>query len=529
MSSVRRPISPASPTFTAMTGGNSSGSTAEPPTRMADVSPIYPSPPSSTFSGSVTSSQRRAHTNGVIEAANIRARGEQEMQHLLQNVQLFLHIYNPEIEPERECGYPCSCIMHKYIQRKMERLEIQEIWAKAVMYPGEKHYHDCTQVRLFNNNPYRGAVASPYGFGGSTFYGVQRPDPEYHARFLQQMNTLNESLNTKAQAAVEAMEPSFNIWEVDQLQSSMSNIGIGPSINRIVTGEKSKRASLKKALSIRSSEEKVASKTSKIFSEARALMDSILKEENGRWPEPEDRQIVAAYQEQVGMSQKVAALRTRNPLQYIHLLKAGYFEPIPRAWVKPGSNPLKFTIDSAVGWRGITPAWRGYKDTAEERLYWVLNHRLSNATILKPDIMSALKSAQARMEQAVEPPSIYHAQDDTCYIHQTCKAYSKQVMPPPFRLVDAPQQPTDDTVILLDVSGSMDSQPRRPEYNRFLIMKHKMISQPKNKGTLYVANDLTFQITDCSPRCGPSNSSSLHQCNVQPRQQQVRLRTNHIL
>lgn len=516
MSSVRSPISPVSPTFTAMTG-NSSSPTAEPPTRVADFSPIYPSPPSSTVSGSVTSTQRRVHTNEVIEAAKIRAGGEQEMQHLLQNVQLFLHIYNPEIEPERECGYPCSCIMHKYIQRKMERLEIQEIWSKAVMYPGEKHYHDCTQVRLFNNNPYRGAVASPYGFSGSTFYGVQRPDPQYHAKFLQQMITLNDSLNTKAQAAVDAIEPSFNIWEVDQLQSSMSNIGIGSSINRIVTGEKSKRASLKKALSIRSSEEKVASKTSKIFSEARALVDSILKEENGRWPEPEDRQIVAAYQEQVGMTQKVAELRTRNPVQYLHLLKAGYFEPIPIAWVQKGSNPLKFTIDASVGWRGITPAWRGYKDTAEERLYWVLNHRMDNtATRSKPDIMSALNSAHARMEQAVEPPAIYHAQDDACHLQQTCKGYSKQVMPPPFRLVDAPQQPTDDTVILLDVSGSMDSQPRRPEYNQFLIMKHKMSHQPKNKGTLYI-NGLALQITDCSPRRGPSHHSSLHQRNGQSR------------
>jgi hypothetical protein len=212
------------------------------------------------------------------------------------------------------------------------------------------------------------------------------------------------------------------------------------------------------------------------------------------------------------------------------LLKAGYFEPIPRAWVKPGSNPLKFTIDSSVGWRGITPTWRGYRDTAEERLYWVLNHRLSNATILKPDIISALKSAQARMEQAIEPPSIYYSQDDTCHhLQQAFKGYSKQVMPPPSRLVDAPQQPTDDTVILLDASGSMDSQPRRPEYNQFLIMKHKMISQPKNKGTLYIADELTFQITDCSPRRGPSNYPSLHQRNVQPRQQQVRLRTHHIL
>ncbi|KAF3385076.1 hypothetical protein F1880_001860 [Penicillium rolfsii] len=481
ISSVRSPISPVSPTLTAMTGTTTSPA-AEPPTRGAEFSPMYPSPPLSTVSESVTSSQRRVHTNEVIEAAKIRARGEQEMQHLLQNVQLFLHVYNPEIEPERECGYPCSCIMHKYIQRKMERLDIQEMWSKAVMYPGEKHYHDCTQARLFNNNPYRGAVTTPYGFSGSAFNGVQRPDPQYHAKFLQQMTTMNESLNTKARLAVDAIEPSFNIWEVDQLQSSMSNLGIGPSINRVPTGGKSKRASWKKALSIKSSEEIVASKTSKIFCEARALVDSILKEENGRWPELEDRQIAAAYQEQVGMAQKVAELRTRHPVQYLHLLKAGYFEPIPIAWVQKGSNPLMFTIDASVGWRGITPAWRGYKDTAEERLYWVLNHRQgTTGTISKPDIMSTLNSARARMEQAVAPPSTYYAQDDICHLQQTPTGYSKQVMPPPIRLVDAPSRPTDETVILLDVSGSMDSQARRPEYNQFLITRYRMTSQPKNK------------------------------------------------
>ncbi|KAJ5389112.1 uncharacterized protein N7496_000180 [Penicillium cataractarum] len=479
MSSLRSPITPVSPTFTAMTR-NSSSPTAE-PTRLASSPPLYPSPPSSTVSGSVNGSQPKAHTNTVIEAARLRARDEQEMQNMLQAVQLSLQIYNPEIEPERECGYPCNCLIHKYVQRKMERLHVQDVWSKAVMYPGEKHYHDCTQVRLFNNNPYQ-SVVSPYGFSGSSFYGIQRPDPQYHAKFVHQTIHTNDSLNAKARAAIDAMEPSFNIWEVDQLQSSMSNIGIGPSKKGDHSGEKSKRSTLKKALSIRSSEEKVASKTSKIFSEARELCDSILREENGRWPEPEDRQIVTAYQEQVGLTQKIAELRTRCPLQYLHLLKAGYFEPIPIAWARQASNPLKFTIDAAAGWRGITPAWRGYEDTAEERLYWVLNHRLGDTPAkLKPDPISALELARARMALAVEPPPIYYAADDTCHVQHTSQGYSRQVMPPPFRPFDAPHQPTDDTMILLDVSGSMDFQPRRPEYNQFLITGFTRSPQPKNK------------------------------------------------
>jgi hypothetical protein len=263
----------------------------------------------------------------------------------------------------------------------------------------------------------------------------------------------------------------------------MSNISIGSSRKGDHLGEKSKRSTLKKALSIQSSEEKVASKTSKIFSEARELRDSILREEHGRWPELEDRQIVMTYQNQVGLTQKVAELRSRCPLQYLHLLKAGYFEPIPVAWAKQASNPLKFTIDAAAGWRGITPAWRGYEDTAEERLYWVLNHRPGDTPArLKPDSISALELALARMAQAVEPPPIYYAADDTCHVRHTSKGYSKQVIPPPFRSFDAPQQPTDDTMILLDVSGSMDFQPRRPEYNQFLITGFTRSTQPKNKG-----------------------------------------------
>jgi hypothetical protein len=192
---------------------------------------------------------------------------------------------------------------------------------------------------------------------------------------------------------------------------------------------------------------------------------------------------VAAYQEKVGMTKKIADLRLRRPIQYLHLLRAGYFEPIPVAWAGQASNPLKFSIEAASGWRGITPMWRGYEDTAEERLYWVLNHREGSVGMrMKPDFISEMDMARARMASAVEPPPEYFSPNDTCHLQHTSPGYSKQVMPSPFRAYDRPEVPTDDTMILLDVSGSMDFEPVRPNYNQYLITGYSRSTQPKNKG-----------------------------------------------
>jgi hypothetical protein len=328
---------------------------------------------------------------------------------------------------------------------------------------------------------------------------------------VQQTIQLNASLNAEAQAAIDAKEPRFNIWEVDQLDDSMSNMSIatasssrvddkkrpiekgsaekrqsiaGPPINSSEqSGKPSKFAGLKKALAIKSPEEKAVAKTQKMSVIGRELQNAILQEENGRWPDPEWRQIVAAYQEKVGMTRKIAHLRACQPTQYLHLLRAGYFEPIPVAWANLASNPLKFSIEAASGWRGITPAWRGYEDTAEERLYWVLNHREGSVGMrLKPDLISAMNMARARMASAVEPPPAYFSPNDTCHLQHTSEGYSKQVMPAPFRAFDAPEVPTDDTMILLDVSGSMDFDPLRPNYKDYLITGYSRSTQPKNKG-----------------------------------------------
>lgn len=224
----------------------------------ADLPPSY----------SATTAERISpalHTNAVIDAGHVRARDEQEMQFLLQNVQQVSRIYNPEIEPEHDTDYYCNCHIHRYIGRKMSRLNVLEMWSRAVMYPGEKFYHDCYQVSWFTNNPYATAVVSPYGFNGATLYGSQRPDPKYHAVSIRQTISLNESLNAKAQAAVQAQEPPFNIWETKSLESSMSSMSIADSASNS-SGQPSRRSKLsglKRAFSIKSSEEKEAIKVSK--------------------------------------------------------------------------------------------------------------------------------------------------------------------------------------------------------------------------------------------------------------------------
>lgn len=459
-------------------------------------------------------SARRPHTNAVIEAGNVRARDEQEMQNMLQSIQLRYRIYNQEIDPEHDVDYYCGCEIHQYKRRKWIRLGVQQMWSQAVMYPGEKAYHDCYQQTLFTGNPYVNRVVSPYGFGTS-FWGIKRPDPYWHSRSVHQTISLNASLNRQAQAAINAQEPKFNIWEADQLETEMSKMAItGPSNDE----KRSSRFSsgFKRALSIKSPEEKAVIKSKKQAAYALDLQNQIIEEEQSRWQNRQERQIVVTYQEKIGMTSKIADLRTRCPIQYLHLLRAGYFEPIPVAWANLASNPLKFSIEAAAGWRGITPTWRGFEDTAEERLYWVLNHREGvGGPRMKPDMISALNMARARMASAVEPPPGYYAADDTCHVQHTSQGYSKQVMPAPFRASDAPEVPTDDTMILLDVSGSMDFDPVRPIYNQYLITDYSRSTQPKNKGTL--AQMMVHVHTNLVFRCGKSYHPSIHRRNGQPR------------
>ncbi|KAJ5888058.1 hypothetical protein N7495_008099 [Penicillium taxi] len=295
---------------------------------------------------------------------------------------------------------------------------------------GEKAYHDCYQAALFHNNPYRW-IGSSYAPGSTSYNSISRPDATCYTGALRRTISLNAKLNSDAQAAIDAIEPAMNIWpeepkpagmKVDATSSSSRDLEAPAS--SIKNAKSSRFSGLKKTLSIMSPEARAAAKATKAASQRIELRSAILTEESSRWPDAEWRQIVATHQAKVGITQNIAELRARQPIQYLHLLRAGYFEPIPVAWADNASNPLKFTIDSAAGWRGITPAWRGFEDTAEERLYWVLNHRQSpTGQRMKPDIISAMNMALSRMASAVEPPPTYFSIDDTCHLQHKSKGY----------------------------------------------------------------------------------------------------------
>lgn len=369
-------------------------------------------------------------------------------------------------------------------------------------------------------------VISPYGNFSSSYLGVARPIARYYSLSIHQTISLNAQLNGEAQSAINAREPRMNIWDLENPDISRSIVAREASSTSKENGDEgladnksekrgeqssasamangngqasssskpSRFNTLKKAFSIKSPEEKAAIKLEKALAQCRQLRDEIVQEENGRWPDTEWRQIVATYQNKVGMANTIAQMRQCKPIQYLHMLRAGYFEPIPVAWANQISNPLKFTVDASAGWRGITPTWRGYDDTAEERLYWVLNHRAGAGQRLKPDMISALDMARRRMASAVEPPPVYFAADDTCHLQHTSEGYSKQVMPPPFRPYDVPETASDNSVILLDVSGSMDFEPMRPLYDEYLITGYTRSTQPKNKGGVF---HLVQQASDC--------------------------------
>ncbi|OAA71338.1 von Willebrand factor, type A [Cordyceps fumosorosea ARSEF 2679] len=471
------------------------------------------------------------HTNVVIQAAHVRAQDEQDMQTMLQTVQFQFKLYNPDLEPEHEFEGYCDCLVHQYQRRKWDRRGVQTMWSKAVMYPGEKAYDNCytTQVNIFSSNPYRYNVTSPYigrdyMFAGS--WTPPRPRAYLYTQYVRDTIALNAHLNAKAQADIDAQEPPVSIWQVDELAKAASNLSlenngarVKPPDNTQCSSEKTTNAEktvntekatdgeknvgssgsqtppmvgsssagnrqswFKKIVARKTPEQKEARRLEKLSASCGTLRNAILQEEHGRWPTQEWRRLVAEYQAHVGMTRKIAELRERYPIQYLQLLRAGYFEPIPVAWADQASNPLKFRIEGMEGWRGITPTWRGFEDTAEERLYWVLNHREGmTGPRLKPDMISALNMARQRMACAVEPPPQYFSQTDTCHLQHTSAGYSKQVMAPPFRAFDAPETAADDTMILLDTSGSMDFDPVRPNYSEYLITGYSRSTQPKNR------------------------------------------------
>lgn len=60
------------------------------------------------------------------------------MKATLHAIQQACHIFNSDIEPQHTSqSISCDCDVHKYKDRKSARLAVQEMWSKAVMYPGQ--------------------------------------------------------------------------------------------------------------------------------------------------------------------------------------------------------------------------------------------------------------------------------------------------------------------------------------------------------------------------------------------------------
>jgi hypothetical protein len=64
---------------------------------------------------------------------------QQEMQNTLQKVQLAHRIFNSDIEPEHDVDAFCGCDIHQYMGLKARRLDVQNRWSEAVMYPGKRY------------------------------------------------------------------------------------------------------------------------------------------------------------------------------------------------------------------------------------------------------------------------------------------------------------------------------------------------------------------------------------------------------
>nr|POE99419.1 hypothetical protein CFP56_52811 [Quercus suber] len=166
--------------------------------------PAYASPTGKPSSKGANRASVHRHSNQVIDAANVRARDEQDMQQMLLSVQLKYGIYNSDIEPEHDTEYYCNCPIHQYQRRKWQRYDVQKMWSQAVMYPGEKAYDDNkygSGLQIFSSNPYMFRVVSPYGYFSSNVWGLNRPVPSYHARSVHQTIELNNGLNREVSMA----------------------------------------------------------------------------------------------------------------------------------------------------------------------------------------------------------------------------------------------------------------------------------------------------------------------------------------
>jgi hypothetical protein len=87
---------------------------------------------------------------------------QQQMQNVLQGVQLAHRIYNSDIEPEHDVDTFCGCDIHQYMNLKVRRLNVQNGWSEAVMYPGKRHCEasDCSSAQLTDSQAKRHIITA---------------------------------------------------------------------------------------------------------------------------------------------------------------------------------------------------------------------------------------------------------------------------------------------------------------------------------------------------------------------------------
>jgi hypothetical protein len=122
-----------------------------------------------------------------------------------------------------------------------------------------------------------------------------------------------------------------------------------------------------------------------------------------------------------------------------------------------------------------------------------------------------------------------YSSNDICHLQHTSEGYLKQVMQAPFRAFGAREVFTDDSMILLDVSGSMDFEPLRSDYNEYLIAGYARSNQPKNNGEPSLPS-VPYDVRTISyNRYCQGYHPSLYQCNDRPRPQFSELPAHHFL
>ena len=87
---------------------------------------------------------------------------------------------------------------------------------------------------------------SPYGYYQSA-WSSPRPRPNYHAQSIHQTIALNNSLNTEAQAKIDAKEPNVDIWDDGVLERKMSELKVAPTDDKKRLSKVSEKGPLNEA------------------------------------------------------------------------------------------------------------------------------------------------------------------------------------------------------------------------------------------------------------------------------------------